>query len=223
MADFNAVLVAKRALEISVGSIFADASLNEAARVDALRKDAIDYAKHLRLPLADAEESVAKSAEKAGAPSDIIRKAKRSVRELTTAEGPGELITPDPALVEPKEKPMRRATKAEIFSVTREAVAAEVAKIRAEHPGLSEHQARERFYGANPGVRKSLVELSGREYGQLGPSQELAKQGLSSSAQIEAAGLAAEIMKSDGCTEHQAYDRAFARTPGLFKRLMTRG
>lgn len=235
MADFNTTLTAQGAMRKSVESIFADASFSfwdegklltapslvfgtETSRTDVLLKNAADYAEYLRIPIDRARAFVAKVAEAAGAPPSIVRKVapaeqRREVAERAAAAQRSLRRENDPRA---EEEELREAPPKEVVKLMRAAVEDGVAKILAEHPRLSERQARERWYAENPGTRKAMVEMSGREYGQRGPLKKL-----TSSAQIEAAAKAAEILNANpGLSEQQAYARAYETTPGLMKRLL---
>jgi hypothetical protein len=223
MADFNTAFTARGAMEKSVGSIFADASLTDDGRTNLLMKNAEQYAEYLGIPVDDARKTVAKIASDAGAAPEIICKvtpdeqgrqaqerAAASRRRLRDKHEPS--INPDPALIgEEDQKTMKQSTKEVMLKVARTDFANEVAKIRADNPKLSTAQARSIHFSQNPGLYASM-----RKWAT--PGEALAKE-QPSSAELEVAEKTAAIQKAYPAMTHaQAYARAIEQSPGLMKR-----
>lgn len=228
MADFNTTLVAQDAMRKSVDSIFADAALTNTDRVEALLKNAEDYAQYLRVPLDHALGFVTKVANDAGAEPSVIRKVADPHGLLPQRRGklPHEKedfgdIEPDAKLIgeegdpreEEREPTMRQSTKETMLKVARADFANHMAKIRATNPDLSVGQARSIYFSQNPGLHDSMRKWAS-------PGDDLAKR-QPSSAQIEVAAKTAEIKKAHPeLTGAQAYTKAIETTPGLMKRLL---
>jgi len=193
-------LQADLALARGINSIMADRSLLPAGREGLLKRTSTGYAVLVGISEADADSAVAKI-----------------LKRKTDETGQGELgINPGPA------EAVNMIGKAEALTMTRSAIAEETAEIRKANPHLTESQARERVYGVYPGLRRDLTEMSGREYGRRGPSQDIAKADSVTSAQIEAVAKAAERrLENPRLSEHQALTRVYEAEPTLLKRLMT--
>lgn len=224
MADFNTAFEAQRAMEKSVESIFADASLTEPGRVEVLRKNAEQYAEYVGVSVDHARGFVAKLAGGAGsAPATITKIIKKDAdphgllprrREKLPDEQEG-FPEPDPALFKPRlgTAKMQHATNGQMLRLAQGGLAEEVRKVRIDNPRMTEHEARKRVLAENPGLYEGLRKLA------FGPENELAKR--SSGVQIEVAAKIDEIRKAEPkLTYAQAYTKAALETPGLMKRLL---